>query len=307
MGELGGFTEAPTWGPVATLTCGNDFAEEDLMVKTVEHPTREAWDRIAPGYDRTNTSTQMWLGNEGLRRVGLRGGMRFLDVAAGSGALSIPAARLGADVLATDQSPVMLALLTARAHREGLTIETRVMDGQALDLPDNSFDVAGSQFGVMLFPDMTKGISELVRVASPGGAVLLHAYGDPHQIDFLGFLIGALQSVRPRFSGPPMDPLPLEFQLADPKRLRSEFAAAGLKNVRVETVTEATDFESGNALWDWIWSSNPIVECVLSPLNLTKDETEVVKQALETMVRDRASSNGAAKLTNPVHIGIGTK
>ena len=277
------------------------------MVNTLQHDAQVAWDRIAPGYDRTNTPTQMWLGNEGLRRVGLRAGMRFLDVAAGSGALSIPAARLGADVLAIDQSPVMLELLRARAHQQGLTIETRVMDGHALDLPDNHFDVAGSQFGVMLFPDMPKGISEMVRVARPGGAVLLHAYGDPHQIDFLGFLIGALQSVRPTFSGPPMDPPPLEFQLADPKRLRSEFAAAGLKAVRVEPVTETTEFESGKALWDWILSSNPIVECVLSPLTLTKEETEVVQQALETMVRDRAGSTGAAKLTNSINIGSGTK
>jgi SAM-dependent methyltransferase len=201
----------------------------------------------------------------------------------------------------------MLELLTARAQQEGLTIETRVMDGHALDLPDNSFDVAGSQFGVMLFPDMAKGIREMVRVVSPGGAVLLHAYGDPHHIDFLGFLIGALQSVRPAFSGPPMDPPPLEFQLADPRRLRSEFAAAGLKDIRVETVTEATEFESGDVLWDWILSSNPIVECVLSPLTLTKDETEVVKHALAAMVRDRAGSDSAARLTNPVNIGIGTK
>lgn len=277
------------------------------MVNTLEQNTRVAWDRIARSYDRTNTSTQMWIANEGLRRVGLRPGMRFLDVAAGSGALSIPAARLGADVLATDQSPVMLELLTARAQQEGLTIETRVMDGHALELPDNSFNVVGSQFGVMLFPDMPKGISEMARVTGPGGAALLHAYGDPHRIDFLGFLIGAIQSVRPTFNGPPMDPPPLEFQLADPERLRRELAAAGLKNVRVETIGEATEFESGNALWDWIVSSNPIVECVLSPLNLTKDETEVVKQALEEMVRDRAGSNGAARLTNPINIGIGTK
>ena len=277
------------------------------MVNTLQHQTQVAGDRIAPAYDRTNTPTQMWLGNEGLRRAGLRAGMRFLDVAAGSGALSIPAARLGADVLATDQSPVMLELLRARAHQQGLTIQTRVMDGHALDLPDNSFDVAGSQFGVMLFPDMPKGISEMVRVARPGGALFLHAYGDPHHIDFLGFLIAALQSVRPTFSGPPMDPPPLEFQLADPQRLHSEFAAAGLKDVRVETVTEATEFESGDALWEWILSSNPIVECVLSPLTLTNDETEVVKQALETMVRGRAGSNGAATLTNPINIGIGRK
>jgi len=277
------------------------------MVKTQEHDTRAAWDRIAPGYDRTNTSTQMRLANEGLRRVGLRPGMRFLDIAAGSGALSIPAARLGAEVLAIDQSPVMLDLLMARARQEGLTIETRVMDGHALELPDGRFDVVGSQFGVMLFPDMPAGVSEMARVTRPGGAALLHAYGDPHQIDFLGFLIGALQSVRPSFNGPSMDPPPLEFQLADPERLRREFAAAGFTNIRVETITEATEFESGDALWDWIVSSNPIVECVLGPLKLTNDETPVVKQSLERMVRDRAGSNGAARLTNPINIGIGTK
>jgi ubiquinone/menaquinone biosynthesis C-methylase UbiE len=277
------------------------------MVNTLQHDTQVAWDRIAPGYDRTNTPTQMWLGNEGLRRVGLRAGMRFLDVAAGSGALSIPAARAGADVLAIDQSPIMLELLTARAQREGLTIETRVMDGHALDLPNDRFDVVGSQFGVMLLPDMPKGIREMARVTRPGGAVLLHAYGDPHQIDFLGYLVGALQSVRPTFTGPPMDPPPLEFQLAEATRLRSELSAAGLGDVRVETVTEITAFEDGTALWDWILSSNPIVDCVLTPLALTRDETALVKQALETMVRARAGSDGEAMLTNPINIGIGRK
>ena len=269
--------------------------------------TRVAWDRIARGYDRTNTPTQMWLGNAGLQRAGIGPGMRFLDVAAGSGALSVPAARLGANVTAVDQSAVMLELLAARAHEERLSITTRVMDGHALSFDAETFDAAGSQFGVMLFPDMPRGISEMVRVARPGGSVLLHAYGDPHQIDFIKFLIGALQSVRPTFSGPPTDPPPLEFQLADPNRLHHEFAAAGLKNVRVETVTEATEFESGHALWNWIVSSNPIVECLLTPLNLAKDETDKVKQTFETMVRDRAGSNATARLTNPVNIGIGTK
>ncbi len=98
--------------------------------------THAAWDKIAPGYDKTNTPTQMGIANEGLRRAGLRGGMRFLDVAAGSGALSIPAARLGAQVLATDQSPVMLELLKERADQDGLNIETRVMDGHELELDD---------------------------------------------------------------------------------------------------------------------------------------------------------------------------
>jgi ubiquinone/menaquinone biosynthesis C-methylase UbiE len=272
------------------------------------NPTqRAAWDEIAPGYDKTNTATQMWLGNFGLERAGLRSGMHFLDVAAGSGALSIPAARLGASVLATDQSPVMLGLLEARARKEGLTIETRVMDGQALELEDDQFDLAGSQFGVMLFPDMPKGIRELVRVTKPGGRVLMNVYGDPHEIEFLGFLISAVQAVRPTFTGPPMDPLPLPFQLQDPKRLASELGAAGLRAVTVETISETTEFASGRELWEWLVWSNPIVEMVLGSLNLTEPERLVIQQTLETLVRGRAGSGSSAKLTNPIHIGLGTK
>ena len=269
--------------------------------------TRPAWDTIAPGYDKTNTPTQMWLGNEGLHRAELRAGMRFLDVAAGSGALSIPAARLGAQVLATDQSPVMLELLRARARQEGIPIETQVMDGHALELDDNSFDMAGSQFGVMLFPDMPQGIREMVRVVKPGGRVLMHVYGDPHQIEFFNFFVEAIQSVRPDFNGPPMDPPPLPFQLQDPERLRQELASAGLQAITVETITKTTEFQSGKALWDWLVWSNPIVEMALGSLHLTHDERGVIQQALEKMVRERAGDRGVAKLTNPIHIGVGTK
>lgn len=269
--------------------------------------TRAAWDMIAAGYDKTNTPTQMWLGDQGLRRAELRAGMRFLDVAAGSGALSIPAARLGARVLATDQSPAMLELLDERARREGLDIETRVMDGHALALGDDSFDMAGSQFGVMLFPDMPKGISEMARVVKPGGRVLMNVYGDPHKIEFLAFFVRAIQSVRADFTGPPMDPLPLPFQLQDPQRLHSALAAAGLKDIKVEIITETTGFETGKALWDWLVWSNPIVEGVLGELNLSGDERGMIQQALETLVRERSGGRGAAALTNPINIGIGTK
>jgi ubiquinone/menaquinone biosynthesis C-methylase UbiE len=272
-----------------------------------QEPTQAAWEKIAPGYDRTNTPTQMWLGNEGLHRAGLRGGTRFLDVAAGSGALSIPAARLGAQVLATDLSAAMLKLLTARARQEGLNIETRVMDGHALELDDNNFDMAGSQFGVMLFPDMPKGIREMVRVVKPGGRVLIHAYGDPHKIEFLGFLVAAVQSVRPDFNGPPTDPPPLEFQLADPERLQKELSAAGLKDVKVDTITETTEHKTGEDLWEWLVWSNPIVEMVLGSLSLTHDERGLVQQALEKMVSERAGDGNGARLTNPVNIGIGRK
>lgn len=268
---------------------------------------QQAWNRIASGYDRNVTPTHLWLGGEGLSRAGLRAGMRFLDVAAGSGALSIPAARLGAQVLATDQSESMLDLLRERARREGLEIEVRLMDGHALKLESDSFDMAGSQFGVMLFPDMPKGIREMARVVKPGGRVLMTVYGDPRKIEFFHLFVEAIQSVRPEFTGPPMDPPPLPFQLQDPARLRRELVSAGLKEVEVETITETLEFRSGLDLWDWLVWSNPIVEGVLGSMKIDEIERGKIKHALEHAVQGRAGSIGTAKLTNPINIGTGTK
>lgn len=214
--------------------------------------TAAAWDGIAAGYEAFVTPTHLALGAEGLRRVGLRPGMRFLDVAAGSGALSIPAARLGARVLATDLSPVMLEQLAGRARREGLAnVTTRVMDGHALELEDETFDVVGSQFGVMLFPDMPRALRQMARVTKAGGRVLLHVFGAPERVEFLAFFLRAVRSAVPGFGGP-TDPPPLEFQLQDPERLKLELEGAGLRAVGVETVSERMELGSGDALWNWL-------------------------------------------------------
>jgi ubiquinone/menaquinone biosynthesis C-methylase UbiE len=269
--------------------------------------TRAAWDKIASGYNRYVSETHVELGDAGLRRAGLQSGMRFLDVAAGCGALSIPAARLGAHVLATDLSPGMLGLLKERADEEGLAIETRVMDGHALEIEDDAFDMAGSQFGVMLFPDMPKGVGELARVVKPGGRVLMTVFGNPRNVEFFAFFVRAIQSVRPDFTGPPMDPPPLPFQLQDPERLRKQLAATGLKDVRVDTTEERLAFHTGKDMWDWLVSSNPIAEMVLGSLNLASGERDTIRQALENLVRERAGGSGMAVLTSPINIGIGTK
>src|SRR5215212_10699539 len=88
----------------------------------------EAWDAIAEGYDRYVAPQEVELANEALRLVGLEPGERFLDVAAGTGGLSLPAARFGAQVLATDWSAAMIERFEASVQKEGLLdAEGRVM------------------------------------------------------------------------------------------------------------------------------------------------------------------------------------
>jgi ubiquinone/menaquinone biosynthesis C-methylase UbiE len=274
---------------------------------TKEHAAPpEAWDAIAGGYDRHVAPQEVDLANEALRLAGLEPGERFLDVAAGTGGLSLPAARLGAQVLATDWSPEMIERFEARVRWEGLSeAEGRVMDCHALELPDNSFDVTGSQFGVMLVPDQPLALREMVRVTKPGGRVLVIAYGPPAELEFLHVFMGALTAVAPDFPGLPDDPPPLEFQVADPEVLRRRLTDAGLGGVRVERTAERPAFASGQELWDWVLNGNPIPGMLVA--DLSEDRRTRLRQVLEGMLHERAGANGRAVLANAVNIGIGTK
>lgn len=282
----------------------------DLQQETAQHsePTApvEAWDAIAALYDQHVAPGESDLATAGLRLAGLKAGGTFLDVAAGTGGLSLPAARLGATVLATDWSPKMIEHFNARARDEGLDAEGRVMDCHALDIPDNSYDVTGSQFGVMLVPHQAQALREMVRVTKPGGRVLLIAYGDPSEFEALHVFISAVQAVVPEFEGPAEDEPMLEFQVADPGVLRQRLIDAGLTDVTVDTSNqERINVRTGQQLWDWTLGSNPIPTMLVA--DLADRQREDVIRVLDGMVRERSEGNGSAVLTAPLNIGVGTK
>lgn len=279
---------------------------------TPRHPTipspeqiRAGWDAIADGFDEHLTPLNMAHGEQVLRRAGLTAGTRFLDIAAGSGALAIPAARAGARVVATDISPAMVERLTSRARAEGLdTLDARVMDGQALQFDDDSFDVAASQHGVSLFPDIDRGLGEMVRVTRPGGRVIIVAFGPPPQVEFLTFFLGALRAAIPGFTGPPMDPPPLPFQVADPDLLRSKLTTAGLADVAVDTVVWDLPVRSASHLWQVVTTSNPIGAQLV--VGLGQAQVDDTRRVLDGMLRERSGGGPGAVLHTRINIGIGT-
>lgn len=265
----------------------------------------DAWDAIAHSYDKHVAAGEADVAEAGLRLVGLRPGQTFLDVCAGTGGLGLPAARLGAKVLATDWSPKMIELFTARATAERLDAEGRVMDCHALDLDDDTFDVTGSQFGVMLVPDQARAIREMVRVTRPGGRVLLTAYGDPSQFEALQFFLSAVQAVVPAFEGPDPDEPMLEFQVADPEVLRKRLVDAGLRDVIVDTAQrESVEVRSGKQFWDWTLGGNPVPGMLVA--ELTDAQRHEVVAVLDGMVKERADLHGAAVLAAPLNIAVGT-
>ena len=268
---------------------------------------REAWDAIAEAYDAFVTVGEEELATQALLLAGLRAGDRFLDVAAGTGGLSLPAARLGAKVTATDWSPRMIERFEARVREEGIEgAQGRVMDCHALDFPDAEFDITGSQFGVMLVPNQPQALAEMARVTRPGGRVLLVAYANPAEFEALQTFIGALHAAVPDFQGLPDDPPPLEFQVSDPEVMRHRLTEAGLADVKVDsTHRERVVVDSGQQLWDWCLGGNPIPGMLVA--DLPEDRRVAIRSILDAAVAERANDHGEAVFTAPVNIGMGTR
>jgi SAM-dependent methyltransferase len=111
------------------------------------------------------------LGPRLVAACGIAGGMRVLDVAAGSGNASIPAAQQGASVTASDLTPELLEAGRRRAEAEGLELEWVEADAERLPFDDASFDVVISAIGAMFAPHHQAVADELVRVCRPGGTI----------------------------------------------------------------------------------------------------------------------------------------
>ena len=126
---------------------------------------------------------------------GVRAGDRVLDVAAGSGNAAIPAAYAGARVVASDLTPELLAAGQRQAARQGIELEWRQADAEALPFGDDQFDVVMSCLGVMFAPHHQASADELVRVCRPGGTVGLLNWTPE---GFIGQMFAAMKPYAPR-------------------------------------------------------------------------------------------------------------
>jgi SAM-dependent methyltransferase len=106
----------------------------------------------------------------------LHAGWRVLDVATGSGNAAIAAARLGCTAVGVDYVPTLLRRGRERAAAEGLPVQFREGDAEALPFPDASFDAVTSVFGSMFAPDHAQAAAELLRVCRPGGKIALASW-----------------------------------------------------------------------------------------------------------------------------------
>lgn len=125
---------------------------------------------------------------------GIGVGDDVLDVAAGSGNISIPAAMTGATVVSSDLTPELLHRSRVRASQHGVRLKWRQADAQALPFADGEFDAVLSGIGVMFAPNHQRAADELVRVCRSGGTVAL-ANWTPE--GFFGRMLATIRPYRP--------------------------------------------------------------------------------------------------------------
>jgi SAM-dependent methyltransferase len=130
---------------------------------------RALW--AAGDYPRVAAELIPSFGPELVRACGVRAGQRVLDVGAGSGNAAIPAAALGARVVASDLTPELFAAGHRIAAERGVQLEWAEADAEALPFADDSFDVVMSSVGAMFAPRHQAVADELVRVTRPGGTI----------------------------------------------------------------------------------------------------------------------------------------
>jgi len=143
------------------------------------------------------------LGPRLVEACGIGPGMRVLDVAAGTGNASIPAAESGASVTASDLTPELLEAGRNRAESRGLELEWIEADAENLPFDEESFDVVMSSIGAMFAPHHQDVADELVRVCRPGGTIGLLSWTSEGMIGALFRTMGPFAPPPPPGAQPP--------------------------------------------------------------------------------------------------------
>jgi SAM-dependent methyltransferase len=181
------------------------------------------------------------LGPRLIEACGIGPGKVVLDVAAGTGNASIPAAKAGAKVTASDLTPELLDAGRARAQSEGLTLDWVQADAEHLPFEDESFDVVISSIGAMFAPHHQDTADELLRVCRPGGTIGLLSWTPEG-------LVGALfRTMGPFVPAPPpgVQPPPLwgsEEHLSELFATRVDFTTLQREVLEVTAFEKPRDF-----------------------------------------------------------------
>jgi ubiquinone/menaquinone biosynthesis C-methylase UbiE len=201
--------------------------------------TRDQWQTAAEAWNRWEPFIEQWLGaatEAMLDLANVRSGEYVLDVAAGAGGQTLAAARrVGPSgyVLATDIAPNILEY-TAAQTKDLTNVETRVLDGENLEVEPETFDAVISRVGLIYFPDQQKALEGMRRALKPGGRVAAIVYTTAENNRFFSIPVSIIR--RRAQLPPPLPGQPGPFSLGTPGVLEEVYRQAGFHSIQTRIV-----------------------------------------------------------------------
>src|SRR6476619_7614553 len=200
------------------------------------NPNKALWEKG----DFTRIAESMRESGEALvKGLGIKNGLKVLDLGCGDGTTALPEARLGADVLGVDIAKNLVEAGNKRAREEGLT-NCRFQEGDASnleDLKDQTFDLVVSIFGAMFAPKPFDVAREMVRVTRPGGQIVMGNWipNDPT-------LVAQILKISSSYSPPPPEGFISPMTWGIESNVTERFAAAGVPSDRISFANDTYTF-----------------------------------------------------------------
>lgn len=203
--------------------------------------TRQQWNSVAQKWDEWGPLLDRWLGSATetlLDMCGVGRGSHLLHVAGGSGHdAAFSARRTGPTgrVVSTDFSEALTALAEKRFAREGLSHARAVlMDGETIDVGDETFDAVISRVGLIFFPDQDRSMAQQVAALKSGGRVGALVYATGQECRFFSDPVAVIR--RHAALPPPLPGQPGPFSLGAPGTIEALFARAGLADIEARKI-----------------------------------------------------------------------
>lgn len=216
---------------------------------------RYGWDKASSLYEDAWKAQLAPAQRRMLELAALCPGQRVVDVACGTGLVTLPAARqVGPEghVTGVDLSERMVAgAATAAAETGVANVQFYRMDAEELELPDASFDVALSALGILYCPDPLKALREMHRVLVPGGRVAVAVWGDRRRCGWAEIF----PIVESRVAS---EVCPLFFQLGTGDALQLALEAAGFGDIAVERIATVLEYPSAEAAVNAAFAGGPV-------------------------------------------------
>lgn len=218
----------------------------NTIADTPVNPNKALWEKG----DFTRIASSMRRSGESLvDGLGIRPGMKVLDLGCGDGTTAIPAARLGAQVLGVDIASNLVRAGNRRARDEGVA-NCRVVEGDACDLQgidSRSFDLVISIFGAMFAPRPFDAAREMVRVTRPGGRIVMGNWipGDPT-------LVAQILKTSAAYAPPPPAGFVSPMNWGVEANVIERFGAAGVAAGHIAFARETYVFETDRPVADFL-------------------------------------------------------